>query len=178
MEELGQGRVDVGSELTGCQLIYLFYRERSDPERGQNALAGQLRYRPLQSRIVSGLAFSIRTEDQESSGWLMAGSTAEQVKRGRVGPVQVVQDQNQRCPSGNRRQEICHCLEEAQPCLLHRQRVAGGPLAQTPGQLREDARQRGSVRTHLLTQQVELDGPDVPSKGFEKGQIGRYAFCL
>jgi hypothetical protein len=67
MEELGQGRVDGRGELTGCQLIYFFYRERSDPERGQNALAGQLRYCSPQGRIVFGLTFSIRTEDQESS---------------------------------------------------------------------------------------------------------------
>ena len=98
------------------------------------------------------LSPSVRPNDEH---WIRCKSTrgvGQQVKGGRVGPLQVIECNDERGPPADGAQKRGHGVIEAQ-ALLHRgQRVCGGELTEASGDLGSEGAQNGAIRPELVSQ--------------------------
>ncbi len=76
------------------------------------------------------LAFAVGAQDQQACIRLGACHVTEQVERGGVGPLQIVEKEQQAVGSSNGSEKHAHSLIEAQARLFGRQWVTGREFPQ------------------------------------------------
>lgn len=79
----------------------------------QLPIPGEVQDAALQCRSASQFIRAVSTQDAEAGDRLMLSHVAEQVERGRIGPVQVIQEQEQRAGNSDGGQKEAHCFIEA-----------------------------------------------------------------
>lgn len=109
-----------------------------------------------------------------ASGRLMAGHVGEQVETGRIGSLEIVEDQHQRLAG-------CQCgkvppnrFEETQARLGRGQRRRSDRVPEAGGEIRVDRRQDERARTDVGHYLFDGRLPDPGPKGFQEGQVGRH----
>ena len=109
---------------------------------------------------------------------MLAGDVAQQIKAGRVRPVQIVQDDHKRIRRGDGCEKSADRLVESYARLFRREGVRWRRFAQMDRQFREDRREDGRKRTGLRAQRIGRGRADVLPERFEEWQIGWHSFGI
>jgi hypothetical protein len=98
--------------------------------------------------------------------------------RTRVGPVQVIQDEQHRCPAGQSREELCRRVQEPEPFFIWLQRWGRAEIWQQLRQPRRDADQGGTRRAKISPQPLRASCFAVPGNRLGERKEGRHPRTL
>ena len=141
-----RGHLDVAGDLA--------LGETAQQEAARDRLARQVAERLEEGMLSAELDVAVRADDEEARAPHLAGEELEEQQRGRVRPVEVVEDEDEGLVGGRVAEERRDAVEEAETRLLglegRQRRQVGEPLTH----LRDELRDVGRARPHL--------GADVP----------------
>jgi hypothetical protein len=129
MQELTDERTDRATQIARRKGLDLFGGERIDRHGAEHTPADKLGHRPFKCRVPVDLAFPVAAQNQQPGFGMMARNVTKQVKAGSVGPMEVIEHEDEPMWSTNAFQEGPNSFIETQTCLLRRQRISNGKLA-------------------------------------------------
>ena len=139
--------------------------------------------RELRQGLVEGvtagdLHVPIRAEHQQRGPADLPGQELQEEERRPIGPVQVVQQEDQRPAVGRALQERRDCVEQAEPCLLRLQRRWRRQVRQPLAHLRHDLGDVGGPGTHVGAEVGGVMATYVGPDGLDPRPVGRRSLAL
>jgi hypothetical protein len=110
----------------------------------------QLGHTPRQRVLATHLNVSVCAEDHQRAVAYLAGDKLQQQQGRGVGPVEIVEDQNERLRPGGTVQEGCDVIERAESRLLRSERGKHWEVRQQCADLRDELGDVGRSRTQLV----------------------------
>ncbi|HET7094846.1 MAG TPA: hypothetical protein VFI22_15250, partial [Thermomicrobiales bacterium] len=112
IEEHGDAvRLQPHAEGIQREAIDLMLAKRGDGDRRQHAEAAQLGKGARKGRVPLGVSLAERSGDEQPARRLPR-HRAQEIERGRIGPLEIVDDQQERRVAGNRVEQVADRLEE------------------------------------------------------------------
>jgi hypothetical protein len=173
--------VDVGAEALGDALVAEQHRQHRrgalrpesaevDPHRRPLAVPGVDRLGQRVGAVELGVA--IAAEDQQALAGREAHQVVEQAERGLVGPLQVVDEEEEAARLAEVEEAAGDAVEEAEALLGGGQIRAFGEGADAAFELGREAGELGAGVADGLAQLVVRGGVDPQAEGLDEGQVG------
>src|SRR5947209_1980562 len=149
-------------------------REWLDRDGRENALPGEFSETACERSMPIEFAVAVRSHQQHMGMCVAACQVAEQVQARCIGPLQIIEEEDEHMGQTNGLHEGSHRFIETKAGLLRRQKLGSGKLSEAENQLWEDAGEHWRGGGHLLTESVQGSVLDVSAKCFDKREIGRH----
>ena len=138
-----------------------------------HSVSGMHRAQHVAEQILAGrLGRAVRPGDQQPALSAGPGYMTHHHRRTRIGPVQVIQDEQHRRPAGQSREELRRRVQQPEPFLIGLQRRGRAEIRQQLSQPRRDADQRRTRRAQISPQPARASRFAVPAIASANGRKG------